>query len=122
MSTNRPTGCVSGRQGWQWNSNETSVEIPEVRTEATETPARRRPADRGHGSPSVAELQERVSRLEAQLERKEEQTQAIIQRYERLLDEQGRPRGTARADRGSVVDGLALPSLPDSVQGLLPTR
>lgn len=76
MSLDIPSGSVSGREGWEWNRM-----MDRSRAEPSSTPQPPTPSSTPH---------QRIETLEAQVRREHHRTQAVIDNYERLLEERNR--------------------------------
>lgn len=76
MSLDTPSGSVSGRQGWEWNRLMDSSRAKPSSTLKPSTPS--------------STPHQRIEALEAQVRWEHHRTQAIIDKYERLLEERNR--------------------------------
>lgn len=94
-----PTASVTGQQDWEWNRLQNDrrararphdPEAPDSRHAASTTPPRRVSVPDGAG--------ERGRRPVANLDREDRQLQAVITRYERILDERNREIAEATAE------------------------
>ncbi|MCL9813223.1 hypothetical protein [Natranaeroarchaeum aerophilus] len=92
MSSDRPTESISGNGEWQWN--------------------RQRESNRSIPRPDETA---RRCELEAELERKEQRLQTVIQQYERRLAETERQLARERSSN----DGDTRPSLYARIVGYL---
>lgn len=108
-----PTGSVTGRDGWDWENPVTNDESrqSQVGGDTTDRPAATRPHAR------IATLEEEVASLETALERKDEQLQSVIDRYEILL-RQRQQRSTTSADR-TTTQHSRFRRLADRIRGYL---
>ncbi|MFB6309973.1 MAG: hypothetical protein ABEH64_02195 [Salinirussus sp.] len=98
MAPDLPTGSVTGREGWQWNRTRDERPSPASVDEQQHT----------REEMSNATLRREVRRLEAELERKDDQLNRVIAHYERLLSErtrrlQHRRPGEEQADDDTAV-------------------
>ena len=106
MSSNRPVGSVTDREGWEWNKRRAERTSKGRFGGASDRPPngsqRRTPPERDAAS------QREIKRVEAELERTEERLQSVIDRYERLLEEKNqqladRTPPASKPERGSSI-------------------
>lgn len=94
-----PTASVTGQQDWEWNrmQDDRRAGAQSQGTQSTDphhAASTHRP--RGATAPDVAGTDRRA--LVAALDRKDRRLQAVITRYERLLEERERELAEANAD------------------------
>lgn len=91
MSIDLPSASVSGRDGWEWNRL-VDANRPEATTGRPTVSAR---------SPTSEHPHQRIEALEAQLKKQNHRTQAIIDKYERLLEEKNQRIATEQTNESS---------------------
>jgi len=99
-----PTGSVSDRHGWEWNrmrgDGEDADHPPTFRPDrydSTRNPQRR-----------IEQLEREIEELRTELQRREQQREALIRQYELCLAEKDRQldQRAGRADRGDLLDAI----------------
>ena len=99
MSLDLPSGSVSGREGWDWNRL-IDADQPESNPDRSTRP---------QSTALDPTAEQRIQTLESQLRRQEHRTQAIVDKYERLIDEKNRRLAAATTnDQSSSWLGTQL--------------
>lgn len=104
-----PTASVSGQHDWEWTRTQSERRARAKSQHARSTdPRTGAPPDRPWRSSSNEPTRRDPEALVAALERQERRLQAIIARYEYLLEEQHRQRAEATDDPSTGGHGTAL--------------
>lgn len=94
-----PTASITGKQDWQWNRlQEDRRAAAQSRCSRSTDPRGRAPTERPPRATTPGETRADREALVATLERKDRRLQAVITRYERLLDERNRELAEATTE------------------------
>jgi len=88
MISELPIESVHGRSEWNWNERRAARETSRAPDSGTDR--RRKRCDKGGSSDRAAATRREIERLEAELERKEQQLRRVTERYELLLEEKNK--------------------------------
>ncbi|WP_418286550.1 hypothetical protein [Halorubrum sp. DTA46] len=90
MISDLPVESVNGQSEWAWNERHSTDSSPRSRS-TQRAPARRPGRTDSDGSlEEQTAAQQEIRRLEAELDRKEQHLQHVIEQYEQLLEEKNR--------------------------------
>jgi hypothetical protein len=94
-----PTASITGKEDWEWNrlQDERRAAAQSPPTQSTE-PRHEAPSRRPHRATAVEGTGTDRRRLVARLERKDQRLQAVITRYERLLENRDRELAEATTE------------------------